>query len=241
MATMGMQRRFDEAQQHFMSALEWCRRERDDYHLVNALVLASMAMVIQNQREVALHLARRAVGTAEAIGNPSAMSWAMNALAEAERVENPDGADVHLVECLSLARSARSRWVEGFALLTLARLRRTTGQHDGALAALIEALSHCQRVPNPTHLRQALQEAFLAFAEIGCHEEAALLHAAAFRDREVLPPGPDVQQDLSVAEGLLARSLGSARFAAMCEAGRRTPEADLVARARAGLADLARV
>jgi len=85
-----------------MEAMAWCKTNLNDYFLVNTLVLASIAMTIQGDPSTGQKLATSALDTAEHIANPSAIAWALSALADAERLDSPGGAHVHLEEALAV-------------------------------------------------------------------------------------------------------------------------------------------
>jgi hypothetical protein len=222
---------FDRAQHHFMEAMTWCRTNENDYFLVNTLVLASMAMTIQGDPSTGQKLAMSALDRAEGIANPSAIAWALCALADAERLESPGGAHVHLEEALALARRVRSRWVEGQALLNLATLCWPKSIDEGAVA-LVDALTNAEHTGSPIHGRHGLRLAALLIGELGLTKEATLLLYAAGRDEIAIPPAPDVKRGLEDLRAQALDRLGADVFGAYEGRGRRTPDHELLTMAR---------
>jgi hypothetical protein len=235
-ASHGFDREFDQAQAHFSDALTWCGGGRSDYFLVNTLVLAAMSMTIQGDPQTGRKLARSALEVGERIGNPSSMAWALCAVADAERVESPGAAHVHLQEALDLARSVRSRWVEGQALLNLATLCWPANVEEGAVA-LIEALINAERTGSPIHGQQALRVAVLLLGQLGRMKEATLLLDPTRRAARSLPPAPDVAQGLQDVRTACTRALGADVFDAYLGRGRRMPDRELLPLARRALTE----
>jgi hypothetical protein len=93
-ASYGLNGEFKLAQEHFIDAVSWCQDAKNDYFLVNTIVLASMSMTIKG-RLTGRRLAMSALEVAERIANPSSIAWSLCAAADAERLASPRG-PIHL-------------------------------------------------------------------------------------------------------------------------------------------------
>ena len=190
-----MSRDFQRAQEHFADALSWCHDSKNKYFLVNTIVLGAMSMTIQGDDLTGHRLATSALSIAEEAANPSSLAWALCAVADAERLTSPGAADIHLEEALSFARSVSSRWVEGQALLNLAKLCWRSDVEEAAVA-LSGALVNAERTGNPIQGRQAMRIAALLLGRLGRMEDATLLLESTRRNATALPLAPDVAQGL---------------------------------------------
>ncbi len=235
-ASYGLKGDFQRAQDHFAEALSWCADTKRDYFLVNTLVLGAMSMTIQGDSLTSRRLARSALEVAERIANPSSMAWALCAAADAERLSSPGAAHVHLEESLALARSVKSRWVEGQALLNLATLCWQSDLEEAAVA-LMDALLNAEQTGNPIHGRQAMRVAALLLGRLGRAREATLLLDSTRRDAAALPPAPDVAEGLAEVRVACMNDLGTEVFEAYAGRGRRMPDRDLLPVARRALAE----
>jgi hypothetical protein len=157
-------------------------------------------------------------------------------MADAERLRSPGAAHVHLEEALSVARSVKSRWVEGQALLNLATLCWQSNVEEGAVA-LVDALTNAERTGSPIHCQQALRIAALLLGQLGRTREAALLLDPSRRHPIALPPAPDVAQGLDGVRHTCLQRLGADVFDAYLGQGRRMADRDLLPLARHALTD----
>jgi predicted ATPase len=235
-ACYGLNGEFKFAQEHFMDAVSWCQDAKNDYFLVNTIVLGSMSMTVQGDASTGRRLAMSALEVAERIANPSSIAWSLCAAADAERLASPGAAHVHLEEALSLARSVKSRWVEGQALLNLAKLCWQSDVEEGAVA-LIGALVNAEHTGNPIHGRQAMRVAALLLSRLGRMEEATLLLDPTRRNATALPLAPDVADGLDEVRAACVSALGAEVFEAYAGRGRRMPDRDLLELARSALAE----
>ena len=235
-ASYGFDCQFEQAQAHFTDALTWCSNTKSDYFLVNTLVLGSMSMTIQGDAVTGHKLATGALEIGERITNPSSMAWALCAAADAQRLVSPGAAHVHLEEALTLARSVRSRWVEGQALLNLATLCWQTDTEEGAVA-LTAAISNAEHTGSPIHGQQALRIAALLLGRLGRLGDASLLLDPTRRNETALPPAPDVAQGLQDVRARCADTLGADVFQAYLGQGRRMAHRDLLTLARRALSE----
>jgi len=237
MASYGMHGNFERAQASFTAALSWCGSAGREYFLVNTLVLGAMSMTIQGDALTGRRLAVSALEVAERIANPSSMAWALCACAEAERLNSPGAAHVHIDEALSLARAVDSRWVEGQALLNLAKLCWQSSEIEEAAAALMVALSMSEQTGNPIHGRQAMRMAALLLGRLGRMSEAALLVEPVHRNAVVLPVPPDVANGLDEVRVDAMKALGAETFEAHAGRGRRMSDRELLSLARRSLSE----
>jgi predicted ATPase len=236
-ASHGLNGDFRRAQGYFSDALSWCSSFKSDYFLVNTLVLGSMSMTLQGDALTGRRLAMNALEVAERIANPSSMAWALCAAADAERLTSPGAAHVHIEEALTLARSVRGRWVEGQALLNLAKLCWQLSEIDEGAVALMDALVISEHTGNPIHGRQALRVAALLLGRLGRMEEATLLVDPTRRNAAVLPLAPDLAHGIDELRASCADALGVDVFDAYAGRGRRMADRDLLPLARRALTD----
>jgi predicted ATPase len=236
MAAHGLVGEFALAESHFRAALAWCSRNGNEYFLVNSLVLAAMSMTIQGQPDVGLKLAMSSLAAAERIANPSCIAWALCAAADAERLTSPGAAHVHIEDALSMARSVRSRWVEGEALLDLAKLCWRSDVEEAAVA-LIGAITNAEQTANPIHGQLGMRIAALLLARLGRDRDATLLLEPTMRNTHALPLAPDVAAGLAEVRRSCAATLGVDVFDAYIGRGRRMPDRELLAHARSALND----
>ena len=236
-ASYGLTGDFQRAQDHFAEALSWCADTKRDYFLVNTLVLGAMSMTIQGDSLTSRRLARSALEVAERIANPSSMAWALCAAADAERLSSPGAAHVHLEESLALARSVKSRWVEGQALLNLRDARAGSPTWRKPLSRSMDALLNAEQTGNPIHGRQAMRVAALLLGRLGRAREATLLLDSTRRDAAALPPAPDVAEGLAEVRVACTNDLGTEVFEAYAGRGRRMPDRELLPLARRALAE----
>ena len=235
-ASYGLNRDFQRAQEHFADALAWCHDSKNKYFLVNTIVLGAMSMTIQGDDLTGHRLATSALSIAEETANPSSLAWALCAVADAERLTSPGAAYIHLEEALTFARSVSSRWVEGQALLNLAKLCWQSDVEEAAVA-LSGALVNAERTGNPIQGRQAMRIAALLLGRLGRMEEATLLLDSSRRNATALPLAPDVAQGLDEVRADCVRALGAEVFEAHVGRGRRTPDPMLLELARRSLAE----
>jgi predicted ATPase/class 3 adenylate cyclase len=235
-ASYGFDCQFDQAQAHFADALRWCSTSTNEYFLVNTLVLGAMSMTIQGDARTGRKLSTSALEIGERIANPSSIAWSLCAVADAERLESPGAAHLHLEEALRVARTVQSRWVEGQALLNLATLCWQSNVEEGAVA-LVDALTNAERTGSPIHCQQALRVAALLLGQLGRTREAALLLGPSRRHPIALPPAPDVAQGLDGVRNTCLKELGADVFDAYLGQGRRMAESDLLPLARHALTD----
>lgn len=235
-SALGFQGKMPEAEAYYFAAHAWCSAPGRTYFHVNSLVLASMGLIVGGQIELAQTLAEQALASAESLGNPSSLAWALCALGEAERTRSPGGAHVRLDEALDVCRSVGNRWVEGQILLNLTLLRLSASVEDSTIS-LIDTLAMVESTGNPNHRRQALRLAFVLLAGWGRREDAALLASVA-TDAVTLPPPPDLRARMEATMAALERNLGSEMFTALRDRGRRMAEPTLVSRTRRTLIDV---
>jgi tetratricopeptide (TPR) repeat protein len=236
-AAHGLKGDFQQAQAYFTDALSWCSSSRSDYFLVNTLVLGSMSMTLQGDAPTGRKLAESALDVAERVANPSSIAWALCAAADAERLASPGAAHIHIEEALTLARSVRSRWVEGQALLNLAKLCWQSSDIEEGAVALMEALVTSEQTANPIHGRQALRLAALLLGRLGRITDATLLLDPTRRNAAVLPLAPDLAQGIDELRASCVDALGEDVFDAYAGRGRRMPDRDLLPLARRALTE----
>ena len=236
-ASYGLRGDFERAQAYFADALSWCHSVGREYFLVNTLVLGAMSMTIQGDAHTGRRLALSALDVAERIVNPSSMAWALCAAGDAERLTSPGAAHVRIEEALALARSVRSRWVEGQALLNLAKLCWQSSEIEEGAVALMEALVTSEHTGNPIHGREAMRVAALLLGRLGRVTDAALLLEPTRRNAAELPLAPDVSDGLDEVRAACVNALGSEVFEAQAGRGRRMPDRELLSLARRALAD----
>jgi predicted ATPase/class 3 adenylate cyclase len=236
-AAHGLDGDFGRAQAYFTDALSWCSSSGRDYFLVNTLVLGAMSMTIQGDALTGRKLALSALEVGERIANPTSMAWALCAAADAERLVSPGAAHIHIEEALGLARSVKSRWVEGQALLNLAKLCWQSGEIEEGAVALMDALVTAEHTGNPIQGRQALRVAALLLGRLGRVEEAALLLDPTRRNLAVLPLAPDLAAGIDDLRATCVSALGEDVFDAYAGRGRRMPDRTLLPLARRALTE----
>lgn len=235
MAALGMRGYEEGAQEYFRQASEWADRHDDRYFKVNTLVLAAMAMTSKGDVDVGAGIARHALGIAEELGNPSSVAWAGCALGDARRLSDPSSARRYLETAVDVARSTSARWIEGQALLNLARLTRQEGDPLEAAHVCIAALAHCQTVLNPIQSRQAVRQAFLILHDLDEFGDASRLLGVLRRPAATVPASPDLEQATQTAAADCEHQLGSLDFGDALVGGRAMDDERAVGRARSSL------
>ncbi len=174
---------------------------------------------------------------ADRSSSPSQLAWAEYASGETRRVGDAAAALDHLNRAIDLGRTVDNDFVVGVALLSISDIRAEHGEPDIALAAFARIVEHWAARGVWTHQLTTLRNLVVLLVRIGRVEEAAWL-AGAVADTEGTPAfGTSARRLAAAQDGARAR-LGDRRYRAAVERGRSLSQAEVVAQARAALAEL---
>jgi predicted ATPase len=113
-----------------------------DYHRVLLLITNSVATSVAGLVEEAKRCALQSLAFARHIGNPSALAAALWVAAQASAGTSADEAMDFVEEAIALSRTGASRSVLGHVLAIRAQLRAGSGDGEGAVEDLREAIAY---------------------------------------------------------------------------------------------------
>jgi len=192
--------------------------------------MRSVAATSVGDPEVGSCVADEAAVTAAQSGNTTALAQAHYAAGLAIEGASPDDALVALSESADLARQARNRWVEAFALTEVYWLEARRGAPQAALEGFATVIETWYRGGDWANQWLSLRHVCGIFAQVGAHRSAAVLYGAiaAAGAAVALPFEPSDAERLGGVVEELRTSLGAAEFAAAVREGAATRDAGLV-------------
>jgi predicted ATPase len=144
-----------------------------------AIAMANLALPLAYQQDpAALPAAEAGLAEARATGNPSAVAFALFALAESHGDGGPAVAIPALDEALRLAGSVGNRFVAGVTRTAMVALRGRHGPPEPALALFADAIRHWRTTGGRPLLSIALRNLIVLFARTGRDAAAVELAAA---------------------------------------------------------------
>ncbi len=221
----------DAALRHYTAEVQRARHDDDPVRLVWTLYYVAVCQAVLRAPEPGETAAREAVRTADATGNPTALSMARYALGLVVKKSDPDRALSLFDEAAELAASVQNFWWQGIALMeAAATLSVHTRLADLAPAAeaFDRVLDHWDRVGDRTQQWLNLRYVARFLVRLGAAHEAVALHAALVAARRPSPFGRD-------GLGQLADALGPERFDAALRYGSECTGSGVIGLARAGL------
>jgi predicted ATPase/class 3 adenylate cyclase len=163
-------------------SVEWCRsllaRTRDAH--VNITAYLVMALTIAGRDDEAMAAAAGLPQTAEATGNPFALSLALMAYGFAWRSTDPDRALEAMHRGLAVAHDSGNRFNETHVMANLAQLEVERGDPLSALDHIGLAIRHMHESGNMVTIRSPMTNLAIFLDRVGRYQPAATIAGFAF-------------------------------------------------------------
>ena len=192
---------------HYAGVAEAARRRGDLHREVWGTYYVSVASAVLGRSAEALEAAVTAVTGARVIGNPTMLAFALYAYGLSVKHDEPREAGAMFEEAVKVADSVHNEWVGGISRMELASVNTAHGDAEAGFRDFALVVDHWFRAADDTQLRHAWRYLTRALADVGLHEEAAVLAGAllARGDSALVHPHARVLEDV-------AAMLGDARF-----------------------------
>ena len=133
--------------------------------------------VLGRSREAAV-AAVQALAAARRTGTPTLLAFSLYANGLAMKHQSPEEAIAMFEEAVKMADSVRNEWVSGIAQMELASVSAAHGDTGTGFRHFTRVVDHWYRSADDTQLRHTWRYLTRALADIGLHEEAAVLAGA---------------------------------------------------------------
>jgi len=184
----------------------------------------AMLTAYRGNPQNAIPLAEEARALAEKSCNPTARTLSLYTLGEVTQETDPVRARDALLEAIEVARSVNNRFVVGISLVALATVMARTGDHDGSLQMLRDALKEFRRRGSLRQQWVTLRNVVEEFEHVGKLEAAAVLYGATESDTAIGAAWGTQAERLAALRARLEETLGEAWSKAAELGSRLTPD-----------------
>jgi predicted ATPase/DNA-binding SARP family transcriptional activator len=184
---------------HYSRVAEEAGERGDLTREVWATYYVAVTNAVLGRAADAVDAAARALAGARETGNPTALAFSLYASGLAVKHRAPAEAIGMFEEAVRMADSVGNDWFGGIARMELASVRAAHGDPDGGFRDFAGVVDHWHRVGDDTQLRHTWRYLARALADVGLHEEAAVITGALLSDtRSTLThPHTQVLEDLA--------------------------------------------
>jgi tetratricopeptide (TPR) repeat protein len=212
----------------YHEAYELARAGGDLLQAVWDLGSASLALSYAGQEEEATEAATDALALAEATGSPSARAVAHYALGEISATRHPAASEHHLRLAVELAESVDSRFVVGWAEVTLATIMARLGEPGAALRYYESVIAEWQGVGAWTPQWVTLRSLLDLLVRLGAFRDACILYGAAEAAQTGARPYGTDEAMLQEAAARLRAQIGEDTFRRLAEEGAALGEDEII-------------
>ena len=166
------------ALRHYTTEVQLARRTGDPIRLVWCLYYVAICRAVLREPERGIPAAEESLAVAEGTANPTARSMARYALGLVLKKSDAGRALALFDEAADLAESVHNFWWQGIALMEAAATRAVHRDPVAAARALAVVLDHWDRVGDWTQQWLNLRYVVRMLLQLGCDEDAVVLHSA---------------------------------------------------------------
>jgi tetratricopeptide (TPR) repeat protein len=188
---------------HYSRVAEAARGQGDLTREVWATYYVSVVNAVLGRSAEAADAAARALAGARETGTPTSLAFSLYANGLAVKHERPQEAGAMFEEAVRMADSVRNEWFGGIARMELASVNTAHGDVDEGFRDFDRVVDHWFRAADDTQLRHTWRYLTRALADVGLHDEAAVLVGAllANTDSTLAHPHRRVLDDIATALG----------------------------------------
>lgn len=192
---------------HYSGVAEAAREQGDLTREVWGTYYVSVTNAVLGRPADAADAAVLALAGARDMGTPTMLAFALYAYGLSVKHDEPKEACAMFEEAVRMADSVRNEWVSGISRMELASVNTAHGDVDEGFQDFARVVDHWFRAADDTQLRHAWRYLTRALADVGLHEEAAVLAGAllAQGDSALVHPHARVLEGVTTA-------LGDARY-----------------------------
>ena len=212
----------------YREASDLARGSGDLLQAVWDLGSASLAVFYAAQQEQATDIATETLALAEATGSPSARALAHYAMGEISASTDMAASEHHLRLAVALGESVESRFVVGWAEVTLATLRARQGDAGAALRYYESVIGEWQRVGAWTPQWVTLRSLLDLLVRLGAFRDAGILYGAAEAAQTGARPFGTDEAMLREAAAHLRAELGEDTFRRVAGQGAELTEDEII-------------
>ncbi len=188
---------------HYSEVAEAARAQGDLTREVWATYYVSVTNAVLGRAAEAADAAVRALAGARETGTPTSLALSLYANGLAVKHEKPQEAGAMFEEAVRMADSVRNEWFSGIARMELASVNTAHGDVDEGFRDFARVVDHWFRAADDTQLRHTWRYLTRALADVGLHDEAAVLVGALLADTDstLTHPHRRVLDDIATALG----------------------------------------
>ena len=194
---------------HYSGVVEAAREAGDPTREAWATYYVSVTNAVLGRSQEAAVAAVQALAVARRTGTPTSLAFSLYANGLAVKHRNPEEAIAMFEEAVKMADSVRNEWVSGIAQMELASVHAAHGDIGTGFRCFARVVDHWFRAADDTQLRHTWRYMTRALADVGLHDDAAILAGAltADRDSTLVHPHRRVMADIesSMGEGQYRR------------------------------------
>jgi tetratricopeptide (TPR) repeat protein len=169
---------------HYSGVVEAAREVGDPTREAWATYYVSVTNAVLGRSREAAVAAVQALAVARRIGTPTLLAFSLYANGLAVKHENPEEAIAMFEEAVKMADSVRNEWVSGIAQMELASVNAAHGNIGTGFRYFARVVDHWFRAADDTQLRHTWRYMTRALADVGLHDDAAILAGALTADRD---------------------------------------------------------
>jgi len=208
---------------HYSAVAETARERGDLAREVWATYYVAVTEAVLGRTDNASAAATRALSGARKTGNPTSLAFSLYANGLAVKHLKPEEAAAMFEEAVRMADSVGNDWFGGIARMELASIRTSHGDAEQGFRDFAWAVDHWYRAADDTQLRHTWRYMTRALADVGLHNEAAVLAGALIAEKDSTLAHPHRR----VMEAIVS-ALGEAQFRRLTVRGSIMSVPDLV-------------
>jgi len=163
---------------HYSGVVEAAREAGDLSREAWATYYVSVTNAVLGRPREAVVAAVQALAVARRTGTPTSLAFSLYANGLAVKHQKPEEAIAMFEEAVKVADSVRNEWVSGIAQMELASVNAAHGDTGTGFRHFARVVDHWYRAGDDTQLRHTWRYMTRALADVGIHEEAAILAGA---------------------------------------------------------------
>ncbi|MFV1999281.1 MAG: BTAD domain-containing putative transcriptional regulator [Acidimicrobiia bacterium] len=169
---------------HYSAVVDAAHEQGDLTREVWAMYYVSVTNAVLGRSQEAADAATLALAGARKTGNPTSLAFSLYANGLALKHDKPQEAGAMFEEAVGKADSVRNEWFSGIARMELASVNTAHGDVDEGFRDFARVVDHWFRAADDTQLQHTWRYLTRALADVGLHEEAAVLVGALVADTD---------------------------------------------------------